>query len=246
MMLVGSLPVGCLESVPLGGGGGAPPVNPALSWTNLVLVLDWDSASVLTDVDGVYEWGDDSGVGNDFTQATGSKKPALSSGILADGIDDVMVGPALSAFIPGTTYTFVTAVNVNSIGTDASTPNNEAPWGTNGVWWALYGRSSNKFGIGHYNGGYISLEQSVVDVTGVHIIGVRWGAGTVYLRVDANAWTSVAMAVPGALTDKMWFAMNAANQFDGRALHAVWSTDLQTEASVDAVFNYYNAIVGAY
>lgn len=81
--------------------------NPA-SLSDHTMHLESDSG-VSTDVDGVYEWLDQSVAGNDATQTTGSQKPAILTAaqnglnlIAFDGVDDRLLFPAITLSGPFT------------------------------------------------------------------------------------------------------------------------------------------------
>jgi hypothetical protein len=116
----------CGPTGAMAGGGWAP-----TDLDNLELWLDAsDGTTVLTDVDGVYQWTDKSGIGNHAIQNTGSKKPEVFAAekngldtIGRDGIDDYLEAPCSST---GSGFTFYVA------GDDLHSPNSVAAFSFNG------------------------------------------------------------------------------------------------------------------
>lgn len=237
----------------LGTGGSAaaaadPGVDPS-TWTNKTLLLDWDSASVLTDVDGVYRWDDDSGANYDFTQATGSKKPDLVvDGIQFDGIDDELDNATGMASLFTAAYTTVWAVEYLSIANDAALPyQNDGVIYNSSAYMGIYARSSNKVGVSHYTGTYDKLEIAVPDATAKLIIGVRWNGTTIYLRVNGGSWNSQSLGL-SSTAGLMYMGVNwnRTAPMDGKIFHAVWTSDAKSESDVDDVMTFYNNKIGAY
>lgn len=104
--------VGMGRTSVIGAGAASPiPTDDLHAW--------WKSdTGVLTDVDGVYEWEDQSGNGHSLKQATGSKKPQVASANLngidtidPDGVDDLLSTDAWTELSQPTTIYIVTERN---------------------------------------------------------------------------------------------------------------------------------------
>lgn len=238
------------------GAGVSGPVgfNPN-QWDNIVFEYNWDSSGVLTDVDGVNTWGDDSPAGNDATQATGSLKPQLTaSSIQGDGSDDRLVSTAILSDLQGTTggglhsYTLVIAFNPLTCLTDAANGfDNDGPIGDLGGFFGVYCRSSNLIGVHHAGGG--TLEQAVSDVTAKHIAALRWdasGGPTMNLRVDDNAFTAGTISQSSNVGNAVQLFRNFVSTIDGHIYHIVATSDLKPEDEVSGVVEFYNNKIGAF
>ncbi|MBZ0119251.1 MAG: hypothetical protein K8H88_19815 [Sandaracinaceae bacterium] len=122
-------------------------------WTPLDLssVTLWLDERDLVRVGELYsDWGDQSPLGNDFTQGTSSLRPKSGLSINDrpapdfDGSDDSMAASALSSFVPATQYHTFVVLRAESIsGTNATSYLNDGVIADGGAgWWGIYLRTS--------------------------------------------------------------------------------------------------------
>lgn len=159
-----------------------------------VLWLRADGITGLSDGDPVTTWADESGEGNDATQATTAKKPSYETGVLNgkpvvrfDGVDDELSG--ISVAKSGAYSLFVVAKKVGAITGGLLDFNRSDNFGS-------YFESAGKFALNHRNTEAIYTPN--VPETWWLLSG-KWDGAEIQARVNGSNGSAVTMA--SVLTD---------------------------------------------
>lgn len=204
------------------------PWTPKETGSALKLWLTADTG--ITQAGGVVsQWDDQSGNGNNFT-ASSTAQPAFSSSDAAfgsrpvltwDGSNDVMTGPALSAFVANNAYTVFAVVNVTTIHT--STVNfelNDAIVGESGGLFALYLRSTPTIGIYNWDGNRDTAATSISTAT-TFIVTARHASGSLGIRINEGSETTAASGNTTGLTGTVTLGKSSSTQFYGGKISEV-------------------------
>lgn len=209
---------------------------------NLEVWLKAD-AGVLTDVDGVHTWEDQSGNGRDHTQSTGPKKPDLIAarqnglpGVVADGLDDTLSATWVRGSGPMSVY----YVAENGYGN---------------VEWFFSGSSAGNHppafvetgpGQATWIGSSTWLSTSV-GPTSPHLLGVSHAAGAQKMIWYSNAGAreendAADVNAAASLTATWLFSARDANHWGGAAalFEFLIYADAHDEATMETVLAYLN------
>lgn len=204
---------------------------------NLELWLEAD-LGVLTDVDGVYEWDDQSGNSRNVVQATGTKKPSLDAaaqnglpGILFDGSDDRLAADFGAAIAqPLTVYLacsgFVAGAYIQDGNSGSQRPIISDDTGTGGVQAVI--NAGTKLSAG-------ATAHSPVLVTAVYnggssFVGLNGGDQT----ASGNSGSS---SLYGISLGSTW---NELNRYGGHLFAVLWYSAAHDAATQLLVESYLN------
>jgi len=208
----------------------------------------------------VSAWADQSGAGNNFSQAVGNKQPtyvasAINSlpGMTFDGILNQLDGPALSALIANNAYTLFVALKpvtiTNSSGTSYT---NDCIFGEPGGYGMAYldaGAGTPKAVAGNYVAADTIVEQNLVATTNAYIHAQRHTAGNLFVAVNNTAESSVASGNTGSLAGVSSIARGNGSGHYGNITVAeiiIYKVDLDTQNTGDRalVLNYLRTKYG--
>lgn len=207
-------------------------------------------------------WGNNSlgvsGPNNPLTESfpTPSVGASLNGYTVADydGVDDEIgtaTGPArqMTFFLTTTSGTIICLFNADTADADDPITTWANPSlcgmeaGGGGVTLA-YSSAGARAGI-FTGGAWVNL--SVAASTGSwHVAMMKWGGGTMYLRVDSGSWSSIAA---GAITDLASYMISGINQsgavfYDGSVAEIMMSQNALSDSECDGIKAYMNARYG--
>lgn len=243
----------------MAGAGGAGPFNPG-SVANMTLWLKSD-VGVTQSGGFVSAWADQSGLGNNYAQPTGSTQPAFVAsainglpGLTFDGVDDQMDGPLLSGLITASAYSLFIVLKPVTIAASSGTSYlNDAILGEAGGYGLAYldaGGGTPKAVAGNFQAAADSIvEQNLVATTNAYIHAQRHSGGNLFISVNSNAETSVASTDTGSLAGLTSIGRgNITGHFGNFTVSEIlcWKVDLDTQNAGDRarVLNYLKTKYG--
>lgn len=238
-----------------------PAGGPSFAPTDIANCTLWLRADRgLTKTTTVSAWADQSGHGNDFTQATGSKQPLYVAsaingrpGMTFDGVDDLLVGPAMSAVITASTYNlFIVLKPVAIARSNSLSYLNDGVFGDPGGYGICY-LDANSGTPQILTGNFVALDASarknLVATTDAVLYAGRHNGGNIYTAINSGTEASSASGNTGSLTGLLSIAGGLSATSYGNFIVSeiiAYSVDLDTQNAGDyaRVRNYLKADYG--
>ena len=205
--------------------------------TNLRLWIDPAQGHSTTDGQGVATVTNMGSLGGTFTQATSGNRPTYNANGFGsalpwfdyDGTNDTLASTLTfdDLVADGGEWYFGAVVAVDAITTDAAGDGNAAIMSESGGYWSAMFRSSNGANAYVFDGGTKLVASSIGSPPVAKVlVEIRATGGTLYIRVNKGAETSVAAGDVGLLAGTLRLGANRTSTvFLNGKMGEVWFTD---------------------